>query len=61
MNNKTVHIPAIHCEYCVRTIESEIGDLEGVPGVTASGDKIGPYQMEWLITLGNDSWVAKGD
>lgn len=36
MEERTVSVPAIHCDHCVRTIEQEIGDLPGVESVSAS-------------------------
>jgi len=33
MEDKTVSVPNISCGHCVRTIEREIGDLEGVESV----------------------------
>lgn len=33
---KTVEVPNISCGHCVRTIENELSDMEGVRKVTAS-------------------------
>jgi copper chaperone len=33
---KTVEVPNISCGHCVRAIENELGDMEGVRKVTAS-------------------------
>jgi copper chaperone CopZ len=35
MPNKTVNIPNINCEHCVRTIETELNALENVTSVKA--------------------------
>jgi copper chaperone CopZ len=34
MAQKTVTIPNISCEHCVRNIETELGDLSGVDSVS---------------------------
>jgi copper chaperone CopZ len=33
MESKTFHVPSIHCEHCVQTIEREVGALRGVQSV----------------------------
>ena len=38
MANKTVSVPAIHCQHCVRTIERELSELDGVTSVKADVD-----------------------
>lgn len=38
MEERTFHVPAISCGHCVRTIEREIGRLEGVISVRADSD-----------------------
>ena len=35
METKTVTVPNISCEHCVHTIESEVGELQGVQSVKA--------------------------
>ena len=35
METKTVMVPNISCEHCVHTIESEVGELQGVQSVKA--------------------------
>lgn len=35
MTTVTYNIPAIHCGNCTRTIEMEVGELEGVQSVKA--------------------------
>ena len=35
MTTKTVSVPGISCGHCVKTIEREIGELEGVSRVKA--------------------------
>lgn len=35
MPEKTVSVPAIHCGHCVRTIERELAEVEGVVSVHA--------------------------
>jgi copper chaperone len=35
MTTVTYNVPAIHCGNCIRTIEMEIGELEGVQSVKA--------------------------
>lgn len=35
MTSRTVQVPNISCGHCVRTIEREVGDLEGVTSVSA--------------------------
>ena len=40
MNTVVYSIPKIHCDHCLHTIESELGELPGVEAVKASlGDK----------------------
>lgn len=38
MSSRTVKVPNISCGHCVRTIERELGDLEGVTRVKALQD-----------------------
>jgi copper ion binding protein len=35
MTSRTVQVPNISCGHCVRTIEREVGEVEGVTSVTA--------------------------
>lgn len=35
MNTRTYSVPTIHCHHCIRTIESELSELEGVRQVKA--------------------------
>jgi copper chaperone CopZ len=38
MSTRTVPVPAISCGHCVKTIEREVGALEGVASVSAEED-----------------------
>lgn len=38
MTSVTFNVPSIHCGHCVRTIEMELGELEGVTAVKADLD-----------------------
>ena len=38
MTTVTFNVPAISCGHCVHTIQTEVGDLEGVSSVTASNN-----------------------
>ena len=38
MTTVTYSVPAIDCEHCIHTVETEIGGLEGVRSVKASLD-----------------------
>ena len=38
MNTVTLNVPNISCGHCVHTIQTEIGDVEGVKDVQASAD-----------------------
>ena len=38
MQQKTIHIPNMSCEHCVRTIKSELSDLDFVQKVDISLD-----------------------
>jgi copper ion binding protein len=35
MTTVTYNVPAIHCGHCTRTIEMEVGELQGVQSVKA--------------------------
>ncbi len=54
MNNKTVRVPNIGCEGCVRTIQNEVSEVPGVTAVKADVDTK-------LVTVNwddNTSWAA---
>jgi copper ion binding protein len=38
MSTKTVIVPSISCDHCVRSIKTEIGELAGVSAVQADRD-----------------------
>ena len=38
MPEKTLSVPAIHCQHCVRTIERELCELDGITSVKADTD-----------------------
>ena len=38
MTEKTVRVPGINCSHCVRTIERELSELNGVTSVKADAD-----------------------
>ena len=38
MPDTSVHVPAISCGHCVRTIERELGELPGVRSVRADAE-----------------------
>jgi len=38
MNTITYSVPNIHCGHCVHTIQTEVGDLQGVKTVKADAD-----------------------
>lgn len=42
MTTVTYSVPAIHCGHCTRTIEMEVGELQGVQSVKAdeAGKKV---------------------
>ncbi len=50
MPTKTFTVPAISCGHCVKTIEREVGDLEGVVAVAAD-------QASKRVTV---EWTAAG-
>lgn len=40
MNTVVYNVPKIHCDHCLHTIETELGEVQGVEAVKASlGDK----------------------
>ncbi|HEX2253957.1 MAG TPA: heavy-metal-associated domain-containing protein [Thermoanaerobaculia bacterium] len=55
MPKKTVAVPAISCDHCVRTIERELSGLEGVTAVSAeaSAQRV---TVEW--TEAGTDWNA---
>jgi len=38
MTTVTYSVPAMHCSHCTHTIESEVGELQGVQSVKADLD-----------------------
>jgi copper chaperone CopZ len=46
MSSRTVKVPNISCGHCVRTIEREVAELEGVASVTAS-QETREVTVEW--------------
>ena len=46
MSNKTVHVPSISCGHCVKTIERELGSVEGVTSVSVAQDSRS-VSVEW--------------
>jgi copper chaperone len=38
MNTVVYNVPKIHCEHCIHTIETELGELPGVEAVKANLD-----------------------
>ncbi len=50
MNNKTVKIPNISCEHCVRTIENELSELNGVHSVKTDLETKSVF-IEWDNSL----------
>ncbi len=61
MNNRTVNIPGMSCEHCVRTIETELSEMEGVQSAKADlTDKSlsiswdGPLGWDDIVTLLNE-------
>jgi copper ion binding protein len=38
MSTITYSVPAIHCHHCTHTIETELGEIEGVEKVSANVD-----------------------
>ena len=53
METKTFRVPNITCEHCVRTIERELSELEGVASVQADPQTQG-VTVEWDET--SSSW-----
>jgi copper chaperone CopZ len=46
MPSKTVSVPTISCEHCVRTIQNEIAEIEGVQRVQAD-EQTRQVSVEW--------------
>lgn len=46
MESKTFEVPNISCEHCVHTIQSEIGELQGVESVKAD-EKTRIVTVQW--------------
>ena len=38
MNTITYSVPNIHCGHCVHTIQTEVGDMQGVKSVKADAE-----------------------
>ena len=55
MSEKTVNVPNISCGHCVKTIEREVGELEGIEGVKAEQDSRNvtiswdPETTDWVV------------
>lgn len=58
MSERTVHVPNISCGHCVKTIERELGRMEGVKAVSAVQDDRSVH-VEW--DEGRTSWNALRD
>ena len=54
MESKTVTVPAIGCDNCVRTITNEVSEISGVKTVTASVDSK-HVTVEWTEPA---TWAA---
>jgi copper chaperone CopZ len=46
MQSKTVNVPDVSCGHCVHTIQTEVGELEGVTNVEAS-QETKMVKVEW--------------
>jgi copper chaperone CopZ len=46
MSDRTVQVPNISCGHCVRTIEREVGELDGVTSVSAEA-ATREVRIEW--------------
>lgn len=55
MSDKTVRVPNISCGHCVKTIERELGEADGVTSVAARQDTR-EVRVEW--DEGRTSWDA---
>lgn len=55
MSEKTVNVPNISCGHCVKTIEREVGALDGVRSVSAEQDtrrvvvSWDPETTDWVV------------
>lgn len=55
MSEKTVNVPNISCGHCVKTIEREVGELEGIEGVKAEQQSRNvtiswdPETTDWVV------------
>lgn len=38
MTTVTYNVPAMHCDHCSHTIETEVGELQGIQSVSADLD-----------------------
>jgi copper chaperone len=57
MESKTFTVPNISCGHCVHTIESELGELEGVKNVKA--DEASKHvTVEWNVPASLDKIVS---
>ena len=55
MSERTVHVPNISCGHCAKTIERELGGLEGVKAVSVAQDARSVH-VEW--DAGQTNWDA---
>jgi copper chaperone len=46
MTSRTVRVPNISCGHCVRTIEREVGEVDGVASVSADAGSR-EVRVEW--------------
>ena len=46
MSERTVQVPSISCGHCVKTIEREVGELDGVTAVSAEAGTR-KVRVEW--------------
>ncbi len=58
MEKKTFTVPDISCEHCVRAVETEVGEVAGVSGVTADANSK-QVTVEWAAPASWDSIKAK--
>ena len=56
MNNKTVNIPGMSCEHCVRTIENELSELNGIHYVKVDLETKSVF-IEWDNSLHWDNII----
>ena len=55
MSERTVHVPNISCGHCVKTIERELGRMEGVKAVSVA-QEARSVRVEW--DEGQTNWDA---